>query len=57
MSSADKVFGVFMLIVIAAFSGSCTTASYLHDRAIQNSCAHYDTKTGVYTWNDEDKKP
>lgn len=49
-------FMILVILIIGFCIGSFATASGTASIAIKNNCAHYDSKTGDFTWNNEVKK-
>lgn len=40
------VIGMILVVIMSAFNGGLTWKQ----KAIENNCAHYDLRTGVFVW-------
>lgn len=46
----EKVAYAFVLILVGAWLGYAIAYRIIRNSAIQQDCAHYDTKTGEFKW-------
>lgn len=46
----ELAFVITFALAIGVSFGCVVTSKYAHRSAIEQSCAHYDGKTGEFTW-------
>ena len=58
---AALVLSALLAFILGGWIGTSLAAAVYRREAIQSGAAHYDTKTGVFTWNNpptsESEKP
>ena len=46
----ELVFVITFTLAVGVTLGCIIASKYAHNAAIQNECAHYDTRTGEFKW-------
>lgn len=46
----ELTFVVVFALALGVTLGCIIASKYAHNAAIQNECAHYDTRTGEFKW-------